>query len=151
MAKNLILELIYALVHRVQDLVFRLFYPISETLHPKGTGMEKDYDPATVLCALRIVYSSVEKFRKTTKDWDHGRLKGLKTFIDTLRSRAPAAIRVLQWYRHQNLGNLCQESASTAALANLIQDCAVKKSIATFAFERFQQDGLLSLGTLEMG
>ncbi|KAK0672423.1 hypothetical protein QBC41DRAFT_381236 [Cercophora samala] len=151
MGKNLILELMYALAHRVEDLAFRLLYLINETLHPEDTNSQKTYDPAIVLCALRIVYTSVEKFRKSTKDWDHGSLKGLKIFIDTLRSRVPTAIRVIQRYRHQKLGFLCQESVSTAALVQLIEDCTVKKSIATFVFERFRPDGLWPIGGPDTG
>ena len=61
LAKNLVLETLYSILHRVEQLLARLFYWADQTLkEPTLTKL----DPATLSCALSILYSSVNKFRK---------------------------------------------------------------------------------------
>jgi len=70
MSKNLILEMMYAIAFKIQELAMMLLRLVNEALYAKPIGSPKDYDPATVLCALWIVYSSVKKFKKLRDDWE---------------------------------------------------------------------------------
>jgi hypothetical protein len=70
MSKNLIPEMMYAIAFRIQELAMMLLRLVNEALYAKPYGSPRDYDPATILCALWIVYSSVKKFRKLRDDWE---------------------------------------------------------------------------------
>jgi hypothetical protein len=69
-AKNLVLETAYAIAYRIQQLLIILCHEVNQSL----LG---DYgqDPATIACALRIVYQSIDRSRKL--DWKVGRLRDL--------------------------------------------------------------------------
>jgi len=61
LAKNLVLETLYSILHRIEQLLTQLFQWVDQTL-TKSTSWK--LDPATLSCALSILYSSVNKFRK---------------------------------------------------------------------------------------
>ena len=70
MSKNLILEMMYAIAFRIQELAMMLLRLVNGTLYAKPYGSPRDCDPATILCALWIVYSSVKKFKKLRENWE---------------------------------------------------------------------------------
>ncbi|KAK0716221.1 hypothetical protein B0H67DRAFT_554571 [Lasiosphaeris hirsuta] len=70
MSKNLILEIMYAIAFRIQELAMMLLRLVHEALYAKPYGSPRDYDSATILCALWIVYSSGKKFKKLKQDWE---------------------------------------------------------------------------------
>lgn len=153
MSKNLILELMYAVAYRVQELITMLLYLINETLYPQHRTSDspdnhlENYDPSTVLFALRIVYNSVKKFKggefKNATEEISGGILEIKSFLNDLHIRAPAAITTINKYRHQNLGVLCRESSSLKTLGSLIHDSAATRSIVSFTFERVFPDRVL--------
>ncbi|KAK4164741.1 hypothetical protein QBC43DRAFT_46420 [Cladorrhinum sp. PSN259] len=152
MSKNLILELMYAVACRIQELATMLLRVINGTLYTRSGVSMDGYNPATVLCALRIIYSAVSKLRGLKKSWNCGDLVQLKSFLDGLHSRAPAAINAIQRYRHQHLGLLCRPSdISTSELIDIIEDSTVARSMVSFAIERFLPDGLWPLHGLQTG
>jgi hypothetical protein len=70
-SKNLVLETAYSIAYRIQDLIKLVEYEVRESLrHPKSTS-----DPATVSCALWILYRSIKSQRKV--DWRASSLQSL--------------------------------------------------------------------------
>jgi hypothetical protein len=67
-AKNLVLETAYAMVYRVQQLLMILCHEVNQSL--LGNYVQ---NPATIACALRIVYQSIDRFKKL--EWNAGSLK----------------------------------------------------------------------------
>ncbi|KAK4449667.1 hypothetical protein QBC34DRAFT_87497 [Podospora aff. communis PSN243] len=149
MSKNLILEVMYAIAYRIQKLGTKLLQLVNETLYAKPYGSQRNYDPAAILCALRILYSSVGQFQKLKGNWRFAGIAKLEAFLEGLNFRAPAAIRVIQKYRHRHLGILCEATPVPPTLISLIKDSAVARSMATFAFERFRPEGLCGIGGLD--
>lgn len=66
LAKNLVLETLYSIVHRIGCLIRQLFRWVVQSLTQDTNAA---LDPATISCALSILYSSVNKFRKL--DWSN--------------------------------------------------------------------------------
>lgn len=69
-AKNLVLETAYAMAYRVQQLLMILCYEVNQSL--LGNYVQ---DPATIACALRIVYQSINYYQKL--EWHTGSLQDL--------------------------------------------------------------------------
>lgn len=72
LGKNIVLETMYAMAHRIQELMTSLLFAVRNSLTP---DRKAEYDPVTVSCALWIVYSSLNKFQKLT--WDAKSLQNL--------------------------------------------------------------------------
>ena len=71
-AKNLVLETVFSFAYRVQELLKILSHEVIKSLtEPENP----DHDPATISCALWIVYSSLNTFRKLK--WDAKSLQNL--------------------------------------------------------------------------
>lgn len=75
-AKNLVLETAYAIAYRIQQLLKILCHEVNQSLLGKN-----DSDPATISCALRIVYQAIDCFRKPAwsakSKWSTGSLRDL--------------------------------------------------------------------------
>jgi len=89
-SKNLILEMMYAIAYKIQELATMLLRLVHEELYTRAYGSPREYDPATILCALHIVYSSVNKFRnmKDKNQWECAglvKLVGIPLPSDTLQ------------------------------------------------------------------
>jgi hypothetical protein len=61
--------MMYAIAYRIQKLATALLQLVNKTLYAKPYGSQRDYDPAAILCALRILYSSVGQFQKLRGNW----------------------------------------------------------------------------------
>jgi hypothetical protein len=70
-AKNLVLEMIYSISHRVSELLQHLWNEIR--LYP--VIIEPSHDPATVSCVLWILYSSLSSFMQL--EWKKKKTKHL--------------------------------------------------------------------------
>ena len=70
-AKNLVLEVMYSISHRIRELLQRIWDEIR--VYP--VGLHPWHDPATVSCVLWILYSSLASFRQLR--WKEKKLKCL--------------------------------------------------------------------------
>jgi hypothetical protein len=60
-AKTIVLETVYAIANRIQDLMKQLILKANASLMDRRAS---NLDPATISCALWIIYSSVNKWQK---------------------------------------------------------------------------------------
>ncbi len=150
LAKNIVLETVYSFVYRVQDLMKMICYEVNRSfLHP----LDLSQDPATISCALWIMYTSLNCFQKLTWRETHlahlvGCVKSLnsttqlsnllqKVFLNGMRGRAEGAITAIERYRKEFAFARCGRlSPYQNAFRELIVAKKVPKSAIAFAYER---------------
>jgi hypothetical protein len=71
-SKNLVLETAYSIAYRIQDLIKLVEYEVHEALRNPGSIS----DPATISCALWILYRSIRSQHKV-----HWRASSLKSLV----------------------------------------------------------------------
>jgi hypothetical protein len=71
-SKNLVLETVYSIAYRIQDLIKLVEYEVRESLRTP----ESKSDPATISCALWILYRSIRSQRKV-----HWRTSSLESLV----------------------------------------------------------------------
>ncbi|KAF4626982.1 hypothetical protein G7Y89_g11173 [Cudoniella acicularis] len=120
-AKNLVLETAYAMACRVQQLLMILCHEVNQSLLRNYVQ-----DPATIACALRIVYQSIDCCQKL--ELDAGSLQDLVS-----------ALKALDCYR-VNLAFLrCGEkSQNVKAFQALIDAKKTPKCAISFTYQRYR-------------
>jgi hypothetical protein len=71
-AKNIVLETVYSIGYRVDTLLKILLFEVNRSFK---NIKEEDHDPGAILCALWIVYSSINEFKQL--DWNATSLQNL--------------------------------------------------------------------------
>ncbi|KAF8858019.1 hypothetical protein BDZ45DRAFT_411047 [Acephala macrosclerotiorum] len=133
-AKNIVLETAYAMAHRIQDLMKKMVFEVNKSVTNR---QDPKHDPATISCALWIIYSSLNKFQKLA--WDAKSLQNLKKFLNGLHERAGGAIASIEHYRREVAFNVCcKKSANLQAYKNLVVAKKVPRAATAFTYERFR-------------
>lgn len=133
-AKNLVLETVYAMAYRVQQLLMILCHEVNQSL--LGNYGQ---DPATISCALRIAYQSITCYRKL--EWRAGCLQDLRTFLNGLHDRAPVALKALERYRVNIALLRCGEkSRNVKAFQALIDAKKTPKRAISFTYPHYRPD-----------
>ncbi|KUJ12491.1 uncharacterized protein LY89DRAFT_208565 [Mollisia scopiformis] len=142
-AKTIVLETVYAMVHRVQDLMEKILVEVHKSL--KGRR-DLSHDPATISCALWIIYSSLNKFQKLS--WDAKTLQNLKVFLNSLHDRASGAIASIEHYRREVAFVECgKRSVNLQAYKELVVAKKVPRTATAFTYEQFRPTAY-SIGTM---
>ncbi|KAI9774336.1 MAG: hypothetical protein M1840_004230 [Geoglossum simile] len=130
-SKNLVLETLYAIAYRVQHLIEEHFRAVQTSLSSTNTTS----DPATISCALWIVYRVLNGANKL--HWKAKSLQNLGKFLNGLLDRIPAALNILERYKAKAAHMNCSpQNAHTNAFDMLIKAQTPIKAVVSFAYER---------------
>ncbi|ETS78139.1 hypothetical protein PFICI_10201 [Pestalotiopsis fici W106-1] len=142
LAKNLVLETLYSIVHRIDCLVHQLFEWVGDSFKQHRNSPS---DPATISCALWILYSSVNKFQKL--DWNSIHVNELRKFLDGLRDRSKAALVSVQRYNWMVSYKCCgQRSDYLTEFVDLVEKAKTPSFVVSFAYEyQYENPFFLSL------
>ncbi|OAQ63455.1 hypothetical protein VFPPC_09859 [Pochonia chlamydosporia 170] len=131
--KNLILELMYSIVYRVEALMQNLYQKVIASLQ---FSPNERHDPLAISYALLVVYYSIKKSRAIR--WDAMNLHNLKTvFLNRLHTSAEAALQSIEQFRWRFAVRCCGQRHNNGRLFDkLIEQSKEPKAAIMISFEQ---------------